>query len=411
MSEGTSTPSSAGRRTLFIVIGAGLVVAITAFFLWRHFSPRESTDDAQVTGHVSPVAARVGGAITAIHINDNQLVKEGDVLVEIDPHDYELAVSKAKADLAAAEAAAKAARTGVPITSTTSSSQVTMAEASTRNAEAAVQAAAKEADASRAKVASAQARLMEASAHAKRASQDLERLRPLVAKDEIAKQQFDAAVAADEAARAAVASAQAAVTEAQANVAVSDARKVQAEGALNQAKAEARSAATAPEQVALTAARADSADAQVLQARTALDQAQLNLDRTKVRAPATGVVSRKTIEQGQIIQPGQPLFLLTSLADVWVTANFKETQLDRMKPGQPVDIEVDAYGGRSFSGHIESLAAATGATFSLLPPDNATGNFVKVVQRVPVKIALDAHPAGDDVLRPGLSVTATVYLK
>jgi membrane fusion protein (multidrug efflux system) len=252
--------------------------------------------------------------------------------------------------------------------------------------------------------------LAETTATARRTSQDLERLKPLIAKDEISRQQYDAAVAAQEAAQAVADSAKAAVNEAQANVSVAEARRSQAASALVQAQAEAKAASTAPEQVALTRARADTADAQVLQARAAVDQARVTLERTMIRAPGGGIVSRKTVEAGQIIQPGQPLLALTSLDDVWVTANFKETQLDRMHAGQAADVDVDTY-GRTFSGHIDSIAAATGATFSLLPPDNASGNFVKVVQRLPVKIALAPGQNSAGLLRPGMSATVTVYLK
>jgi membrane fusion protein, multidrug efflux system len=399
------------RRRAWIIIAAAGILVVAGFLLWRYLSPRESTDDAQVSGHVSPVAALVAGTVKAIHVEDNQVVKAGDVVVEIDPRDYELALRKAQADLAAAQAAARAAQTGVPITSTTSESQLNVAQASTGNAQAAITAASRDVDAARAKVASAQARLVEAQANATRAAQDLERLKPLVAKDEIPKQQYDAAVATAQAAQASVDSARASVTEEEANLAVSRARLVQAGGALTQAQAEAAAAGTAPQQVALTKAHAAIAEAQVEQAQAAVAVAQLNLERTTVRAPIAGVVSKRTVEIGQIVQAGQPLMAITALGDVWVTANFKETQLRRMLPGQPASVSVDAYGGRTYTGHVDSIAAATGATFSLLPPDNATGNFVKVVQRVPVKIVLDDQREGAAVLRPGMSVTATVYIR
>jgi membrane fusion protein (multidrug efflux system) len=399
-----------GRRP-WIIGGLALALAAGGFFLWLHFSTRESTDDAQVSGHVSPVATRVAGTIIAVHVNDNQPVKAGDVLVEIDPHDYEIAVSRAEADLAAAEAAASAARSTVPVTSATTSSQLDVARTGTTNAEAALHAAERETDASRAKLNVAKAKLAEVTATATKAAQDLERLKPLVAKDEVSKQQFDATVSADQSARAAVESAQAAIAEAQANVDVADAKKEQAAGMVNSAKSQATAAATAPEQVATIEARAKGAEAQVLQMRAALDQAKLNLERATVRAPSTGVVSRKSIEVGQIVQVGQPLLALTALDTVWVTANFKETQLREMRTGQRADVSVDAYGGRRYTGHVDSIAAATGATFSLLPPDNASGNFVKVVQRVPVKIVIDGGQDAAAVLRPGMSVNATVFVR
>jgi membrane fusion protein (multidrug efflux system) len=288
---------------------------------------------------------------------------------------------------------------------------LTSAEAGTSNAKAAVLAADREVDAARAKVESAKARKAEAAANATRAAQDLGRLKTLVEKDEISKQQYDAALNADVAARAAVDSAQAAIAEAEANLQVSEARRVQAAGVLSQAEAQAKAAGTAPQQVALTEARADSAAADVQQAEAALGQAKLNLERTTVRAMADGVVSKRSIEVGQIVQPGQPIMAITSLGDVWVTANFKETQLRDIATGQPAEVSVDAFGGRRFRAHVDSVSAATGATFSLLPPDNASGNFVKVVQRIPVKIVLDGGQDAAAVLRPGMSVTATVFVR
>lgn len=398
-----------GRQPL-IFAAVVVVLAVAGFFLWRYLSPRESTDDAQVSGHVSPIAARVGGTVVTVAVNDNQPVKAGDVLVEIDPHDYQLTFEKAQADLASAQAAASAARTTVPVTSTTTSSQLDVARTGTVNAEAAFEAAAREVDASRAKLTVAKAHLTEVTATAAKAAQDLDRLKPLVAKDEVSKQEYDAAVTTDQAARASVESAQAAIGEAQANLAVSESKRDQAAGAVKDAKSQAAAAATAPQQVAMTEARAKAADAQVLLAQAALDQAKLDLERTTVRAPTAGVVSRKTVEIGQIIQPGQPLMALTALESVWITANFKETQLDHMRVGQRAEVSVDAY-GRDYAGRVDSIAAATGATFSLLPPDNASGNFVKVIQRVPVKIILDTGQNSDAVLRPGMSVNATVYVK
>ena len=398
------------HRRRVVPIGLAVVLAAAGYFAWRTLSPSEDTDDAQVSGHVSPVAARVAGTVATIAVKDNQSIKAGDVLVELDRRDYELAVAKAEADLAAAEAAARAAKNDVPITSTSAYSGQHVAAAATENADAGLRAAEREVEAARAKIASAEARHAEAVARATRAAQDHARLAPLAAKDEIPRQQFDAATADKQAAEAAVASAEAGVREARANLEVAEARRAQAAGNVTQARSQAQAAATAPQQVALIQARASGAEAQVMLAKAALDQARLNLERTVVRAPADGLVSRRSVELGQVVQAGQPLMSVTSLGDVWVTANFKETQLGSMTAGQRAEIEVDAYGGRRYTGHVESIAGATGATFSLLPPDNATGNFVKVVQRVPVKIVLDDAHDASAVLRPGMSVTATVYL-
>jgi membrane fusion protein (multidrug efflux system) len=401
-----------GRRP-FIAVGAVVVIAAVGYFGWHMLWPREGTDDAQVSGHVSPVATRVGGTVVAIRVKDNQFVKAGSVLVELDPRDYQLAVARAEADLAAAQAASRASSNDVPVTSSSARSGAQVAQVAAGNADAGLIAAGREIEASRAKVASSEARLEEAKAHAVRAEQDLGRLGPLAAKDEIPRQQLDAATADRRAADAGVASAEAAVREARANLDVAEARRTQAEGLVAQSRSQAQAAATAPQQIAMIEARASGAQAQVLLATAALNQARLNLERTVVHAPSDGLVSRRSVEVGQVVQPGQSMMAIASLHDVWVTANFKETQLEAMVAGQRAEVEVDAYGGRRYTGHVESIAGATGATFSLLPADNATGNFVKVVQRVPVKIVLDesgdpaARPAA--VLRPGMSVTATVF--
>ena len=399
------------KRRYWIAAGVLSVVGVIGVVAWRTLAPREKTDDAQIAGHVSQVSARVGGAVAAVLVTDNQPVKADDPLVQIDPRDTELAVARAEADLASAEAEAHAAESDVPVASAMATSGQHIAEAGAGSAEAGLRAAERDVDASRAKLESARARLTEATANATRAGQDLKRLEPLAAKDEIPRQQFDAATAAATVALATVASAEAAVGEAQANLEASDARRAQVVQGLSQAREQSRAAATAPQRIALIQARAAAARAVVLQARAALDQARVMLERTTVRAPAAGLVSRKSVEVGQVIQPGQLLLSLATLDDIWVVANFKETQLSGMKPGQRAEVTVDAFGGRTFDGRIDSISAATGALFSLLPPDNATGNFVKVVQRVPVKILLDATEHPGAVLRPGMSVTATVFLR
>ena len=406
------------RARWFVLGGAALGLALVAAGWW-YYSGRESTDDAQVDGHIVPVSSRVAGTVTGVKVEDNQYVAAGAVLVEVDPEGYRIAVARAEADDADAQAALAAAEAGVPITSTTTASQVSSAGASVGRAQAGAEGASREVEAARARLAFAQARLREAAANAERANRDLERLKPLLAKDEVSQQQYDAAAAGAEAANATVESARAAVNEATQAVSVAESRRAQATGVLTQAQAELRSANTAPEQVAVTRARVLSAEARVKQAKAALDMARLNLEYTTIQAPVSGIVSRRSVEPGQTIQPAQPLLAIVPLEDgartpgrpsIWVTANFKETQLKDMRAGQRASISVDAY-GRSYSGHIESIAAATGARFSLLPPENATGNFVKVVQRVPVRIALDKGQDPGHLLRPGMSVVATVYTR
>jgi membrane fusion protein, multidrug efflux system len=394
-----------------IAIGVALVAVIaTSAWLWAT-AGRETTDDAQVDAHIAPVSARVAGTVIEVPVKDNQQVDAGAVLAVIDPRDYQVALDKARAELATAEADAAAARVNVPITVTAASSNVSTARGGVDQARAAIEAAQRGVDAANARVASAQARQREADANAAKTAKDAERFKALLTKDEISQQQHDAAVSAAEAARAAADSVRAQVQEAQAGISVAESQLMQARAGGAQATAQLQTAQSGPQQVAAQRARASSADARVLQQRAAVQQAELNLQYATIRAPMRGVVSKKTVEVGQVIQTGQPLMTVIPLEEVWVTANFKETQLKNMRPGQPSTIEVDAYGGRDFNGHVESLAAATGSRFSLLPPENATGNFVKVVQRVPVRIAIDEKQDALQPLRPGMSVTAKVYTK
>ena len=335
----------------------------------------------------------------------------GTVLSQLDARDYEIAVERAEADLAQAQANVLAARAGVPVASSAAGVQITSSEAIAERAKSGVDVANKELAASQARLNAAQARVREAQANATRTGRDLERMKQLIAKDEISQQQYDAAFGAAEAARAAVDSAEAGVLQAQHEAAVAQSRTAQSQAELQQAQAQAQGAKTAPQQIVITRAQAQSAEARVQLAKTALDQAQLNLEYTSIKAPVAGIVSKKTIEAGQVLQPGQPLMAIVPFEDIWVTANFKETQLADMHPGQAATVSVDAFGGRVFNAHVDSIASATGARFSLLPPENATGNFVKVVQRVPVKIVFDRIPSGDYQLGPGMSVVPTVTVR
>jgi membrane fusion protein, multidrug efflux system len=379
--------------------------------LWSYYSVRESTDDAEIDGDIIPISPRVGGMVVAVNVKDNQYVEAGTVLMQIDPADYKVALEKAQADFAEAQAMARAAGATVPITTTTTGSDLSSAQANVQGATAGVSAAEKGIDVVNAKLKSAQARLRETEANETKANQDLERMKQLVAKDEISRQQFDAAVAAAASWNASVESARAGVAETEQNIQVAHSHLAQAHAGAAQAEAAARSAQTAPQQVAVIRDRAASAEAHVLQAKAAVDLAQLHLQYTTLKALVSGVVSKKSVEAGQQVQVGEPVLAIVPLEDVWVTANFKETQLTHMRPGQKATISVDAYGSRKFKGHIESIAAATGAKFSLLPPENASGNYVKVVQRVPVKIVLEKGEDPDHILRPGMSVYPTVYLK
>lgn len=395
------------RSRIIIAVVAVVIIAAGAWF-WSTRG-KESTDDAQVEAHVTPIASRVGGTVQAAAVADNQSVAAGAVLVQIDPRDFQLAVEKARAELADAEAAAAAAQANVPIVTTTASGGISTARGGIAQAQAGITESEQAVLGARSREATAQARVREAEANAIKAAKDVERLKPLLAKDEISQQQYDSAVATANVARATVDSATAQEREAHAGIQAAESRVKQAEATREQASAQLQTAETAPQQVAATKARAAAAEARVMQLRAAVKQAELNLEYATVKAPTGGVVSRKTVEPGQVIQPGQPLMTIVSLDPVWITANFKETQLEDMHPGQRVTVKVDAYGGKTLTGKIESIAAATGARFSLLPPENATGNFVKVVQRVPVKIVLDEGQDAQRVLRPGMSVTPTVH--
>jgi membrane fusion protein (multidrug efflux system) len=378
-----------------VLIIALVVVAIGGYFAYRYFASYESTDDAQVDGHLMPISARISGYVTKVNIDDNQFVRAGTVLVEIDPKDYQVALDQAQANLADAQAQAQAQNINVPITTQTTTSQVDAAQANVEDAKAGITAAQQQFDA-------AQAQLAQAQANDVKAQNDLLRYKQLVDKQEVSQQQYDQAIASAKASSASVAAAQSSAAAAGQAITQAKARLVQMQANLS-------SAETAPRQVATTKARALSAAAVVQQKQSLVEQAQLNLGYTKIIAPVDGVVS-KSVEVGMNVSPGQQLLSIVPLNDVWVTANFKETQLKYMKPGQDAEIEVDA-NGRKYKGHVDSIAGSSGARLSLLPPENATGNYVKVVQRVPVKIVLDPNQNSDLYLRLGMSVEPKVYLQ
>jgi membrane fusion protein, multidrug efflux system len=411
-SEQGASGSGGGRRLrLDYLIGAGVVAAAIVVGVVWYYAGRESTDDAQIDGRITPVAARVGGTIKSVEVGDNRQVKAGDVIVRIDPADYDVALQRATAELADAEAAARVAETAVPITATATAGQTATAGGGLEQARAGLAAAEQEVAAARARLLASEARLREKQADATRATRDAERLKALVAKDEVSRQHYDATVAAAEAAQAAADASKSDVTAAEHGVQVASSRIQAARGNLAQAQAAVETARSGPEQIVASKARAAGAAARVEQAKAALAQARLNLEYATIKAPVSGVVSRRSVEVGQVVQAGQPLLAVVSLDDIWVTANFKETQLENMRPGQRVVVSVDALGGRRFQARLDSVAAATGSRFSLLPPENATGNYVKVVQRVPVKIVFEKEADPEHLLRPGLSAVPVVYIR
>jgi membrane fusion protein, multidrug efflux system len=386
-------PPKRNRNILIAVII--LVVLVGGLFLWRYLSSYESTDDAQADVHLYPVSARVSGYVVKVNVDDNQWVEKGAVLVEIDPTDYEVAVAQAKANLANAEATARSLNITVPITSVNSSSQLRFTASGIEDAKAGVDAAEKQ-------FAAAHAQLEAAEANDVKAQDDLHRYKLLVDRREVSQQIYDQALAAAKSSTASVAAARA-------NESAAEQFVHQARSRLTQADANYQYAETGPQQVSSTKSRAQAAIADVEQKRALLQQAELNLQYTKIVAPDSGEVT-KTVVVGLNVQPGQQMLTVVPLQEVWITANFKETQMKHMRPGQRVDISVDS-SGRTYKGHVDSIAGATGPLFSVLPPENATGNYVKIVQRIPVKIVLEPGENNDRQLRPGESVEPTVYLR
>jgi len=389
--------SFAREHPFALVVGSVLLViaAIGGVWLWNYLSSYESTDDAEIDGHIYPISARIPGRVTAVNFDINQPVKAGQALVQLDPTDYKVALERAKADLAEAQADAQAASTQVPITRTNTGSQTLESAAGVRQAEAAVSAAEQQ-------YIAAQARIREAEANYVKAQKDVDRFRPLVAKQEISQQQFDQAVATANALSASVDTARANADAAQRQVNEARAR-------VEQARAQQAATASAPQQIASQRARAVSEQAKAQSEVTNVQDAMLNLQYTTIASPVAGIIGRRAVEVGQQIQPGQELMAVVPLTDLWVTANYKETQLRNMRVGQAVTVHVDAV-DRDFKAHVDSFPATSGSRMSLLPPENATGNFVKVVQRLPVKIVFDS---GEDTkrLRPGMSVETKVWIK
>lgn len=459
MAEAAPPPPPADRRSIgrkaAILLAAGIAVALLAVFGVRYYlraQAWESTDDAFVDGRVVQISPRVPGQVMEVPVRDNQMVRKGDLLVALDPRDYQVALDKARANLRLQQEKHRSARINVSLTSQTTHANVEQASSGVQLAQSSLERARGGVDTSRHQVAAARDRLVQAGAQvdtamrtweqalaqvkaaeaeAVRAATDVQRYQKLYAQDEVSRQALDRATAtarraaADleaarqkaEAVHAQVAEARAQrqaaaegvrqgesqVTEAQNHVS-----EVQAQ--VDEARARLASANTAPVQVASSETQASSAAADVRQAQVAVQQAVLSLSYTRIYAPQNGRVTRKNVEVGNNLQPGQALMALVG-PDVWITANFKETQLGRMQPGQSVELHIDAFPDRIFKGHVDSVQAGSGARFSLLPPENATGNFVKVVQRVPVKIVFDEP---EDVLRqlgPGMSVVPEVKVR
>jgi membrane fusion protein (multidrug efflux system) len=391
-----SPPRKKGKRG-FIVIGVVAVLVVGALLFWWHSTYYEDTDDAQVDGHLIQVSARVAGQVIKVNVDQNQYVQAGTLIAEIDPKDFEVAVQQDEASLESAEANYEAASVNIPVIGVNTRSTLESAASGVQTSNSTVKQAQGQLEA-------AHAQVDQADANNIKAQLDLKRYTPLVEKDVISKQQFDATVATANAAKAALVGAKAN------EIAAEDAVRIARDKVVS-AQADFRNAQTAPDQLKIQKAKADQAAAQVQQARAALAQAKLNLSYTKIVAPVNGIITKKSLEVQQNVSVGQNLMTLVSLDDIWITANFKETQLKMMRPGQTVKIHVDAY-GRDYDGKVTQIGGATGSMLSLFPPENATGNYVKVVQRIPVRIDLtDRNEDQDRLLRPGLSVEPTVRVK
>jgi len=384
------------KRRPFVILAVIVALVLAGIGIYMIATAgHEETDDAQIAGDMVPIATRVAGQVTKVNIVENQHVKRGDLLVEIDPADYDARVQQAEAEVATAKAQAEAAQAQVEIVDATSKGGLATARAALTGSAAGVQSAAAQLQAAKADSARADAEL-------RKAEIDLERARTLRAANAVSQERLDSAQIAYDAAKAAKA-------QAEAQVALAEDTRRSAESRVGEARGRVSQSAPVAPQIAAARANADLANARVRSAEAALALAKLQLGYTKVVAPADGFASKLTVHPGQLVTVGQPLIQLVPNA-TYVIANFKETQVGQMKVGQPAEIEVDAFPGRKFEGKIESLAGGTGASFSLLPADNATGNFVKVVQRVPVRIAW-VNPPSDVDLRAGLSADVTVDVR
>ncbi|MGD0128726.1 MAG: HlyD family secretion protein [Terriglobia bacterium] len=388
--------TKAGWRIGLVVLGLALIAA--SVLLYHHLTAWESTDDAEINGYIYPVSARVAGYVTRVTVDDNQYVEAGTVLAQLDPEDYKVSVANARANLANDEASASASLTSVPLTSVNTSSMLSGARADIDSANAGVASAQRASEAE-------QAALRQAEANDLKAQDDVNRYRPLAAKDEVPQQLYTQAVDSQKATAAAVEAARASAAGAEQVV-------EQARAKLAQVQAQLQYALTRPQQISVQQSRARAAQAESERASALFVQAQLNLEYTTIVAPVSGIVGQRSVQPGQNVSPGQQLMTIVPLdsQNIWVTANFKETQLRHMRSGQPARISVDTY-GRTYDGHILNIAAATGALYSLLPPENATGNYVKVVQRIPVKIVFDKGQDPQHLLRPGMSVEPNVRVR
>lgn len=391
-------PVTRGRRRAFLIFfSILLVIAGAGFLYWLHARQFEETDDAQVDAHLAPVSSRVDGTIIRVYVDDNQMVQVGDPLVDLDPRDAQVALDQALAQLAQARSLLIAQQPNVPITQVENTTNISTAEAGVANARAGLAAAERDRDSSAAK-------LIESQANNAKAQADLERYKLLIAKEEVSQQEYDQILAAAKAQAATVAANQAALQSAARTV---DQRRAQLAEAVSRLAQYRRNA---PQQIAIQHATVASEQAKAKNAQAQVEAAQLKLTYCKIAAPVAGIVVKRSAEVGSHIAAGQQLLVIAQVGDVWVTANYKETQLRNIKPGQPVSIHVDAL-KQDFDGYVENIGGSTGSLASVLPPENATGNYVKVVQRIPIRIRFKPNQSGLDRLRPGMSVEPSVRIR
>jgi membrane fusion protein (multidrug efflux system) len=394
--EATAKKMPPGRRLL--LAAAVLVLVAGGLLYWLHARHFEDTDDAQVDGHIHPISSRISGTVAEVNpqVEENKSVAANTLLVAIDPADFKADLDRAKADVDRLRASAAASGADVPVQSANAVGQLHVAEATVAQARQAV-------DTEAANLKAARARVEQAQANHTRAEADRQRYANLLDKQEISRSEYDQRLSDSR-------TTQAVLDAAGDDVVAAEARVAQARANVAQQEANLVKARTAPQQIAAAQARSGSANADLVRAEAALATAQLNYSYTRIAAPVGGVVGHKSVETGERVQPGQELLTIVQLDDIWITANFKETQLRLMHPGQKAEVHVDTY-GIDLPAHVESIAAATGARFSLLPPENATGNFVKVVQRLPVRIRLDGAADPNRPLRPGMSVDVSVTVR
>ncbi len=390
-------PANKGRNKAFLIFFVVLVLAaVGGILFWLHARQFEETDDAEIDAHLNAVSPRIDGTITNVYVDDNQYVKVGQPLVDLDPSDLQVSLDQVKAQLLQARSMVSAQQPNIPITQVENSTSVSTAESDVTTAEAGQASAERDRE-------SAEAKLAESEANLARAQSDLERYKLLIAKEEVSQQEFDQVATTAKAMTATVASNRAAL---QSSARIVDQRRSQTAAAVSRLSQAKRNG---PSQLLIRRATVASEQASAQTAQTQVEQAQLRLSYTKITAPVDGIVMKRSAEIGSHVAAGQQLMTIAQVDDVWVTANFKETQLQNIRPKQSVSIHVDAT-KQDFEGYVDTIGGSTGAVSSVLPPENATGNYVKVVQRIPVRIRFKKDQKGLDRLRPGMSVEPEVRI-